>query len=95
MSQPLAQVLGDLDIPRGPDLTFSTEVPERFYRGGTILRICLPERLICAECQGGGCDSCGRQGAMRIRDAEAQAEWMLAKCARRVGVDQKLTTRGC
>ncbi len=76
MSQPLAQVLGDLEIPRGPDLAFSTDVPERFYRAGTVLRVRLPERLVCAECQGGGCDRCGRKGAIRLREEHEAAEWL-------------------
>ena len=74
MSQPLAQVLGDLDIPRGPDLAFSTQVPSDWFRPGTVLRIALPERLSCAECQGGGCDRCDRKGAIRLREADEEQE---------------------
>ncbi len=85
MSQPLAQVLGDLDIPRGPDVLFSTQVPLRWYRPGTVLRIAVPERLSCADCQGGGCDRCERKGALRLRAAEEETELV------RVTLPQSLT----
>lgn len=32
-----------------------------------MLRIDAPERLVCARCEGGGCEGCGNSGALRAR----------------------------
>lgn len=62
----LGQVLdvGALDSSRGPSARVRVGV-EAGWRRGDTLAIVVPERLPCARCDGGGCDSCGRSGALR------------------------------
>jgi hypothetical protein len=42
------------------------EVPEAWFEEGAHLEIELPQRLVCARCEGGGCDACGRAGAITL-----------------------------
>jgi hypothetical protein len=42
------------------------EVPEAWFEEGAHLEIELPPRLVCARCEGGGCDACGRSGAITL-----------------------------
>lgn len=37
----------------------------------------MPRSLPCARCDGGGCDRCGRAGAIRLRPADVPAEPLL------------------
>ena len=39
---------------------------------GEPVEIVVPTRLVCARCDGGGCDSCGRSGAIRLELSEAE-----------------------
>ena len=59
----------DLDRPRGPDVEYSIHVPRSWLDGAT-LDVELPRKLGCAHCHGGGCDGCGRSGAVVLRSAE-------------------------
>lgn len=38
---------------------------------GEAVTLILPRRVVCARCDGGGCDSCGRSGAIRLDDDDA------------------------
>jgi len=69
--QPLAKVTGDLDAPRGPDVEHSVDVPRKWF--GKFVEIELPRNLNCAECSGGGCDLCGRSGAISLRERQDEA----------------------
>jgi len=59
----LARVTNDVDEPRGPDVLHNVEVPMEWLEEGASISIGLPRLLICARCEGGGCDVCGRKGA--------------------------------
>lgn len=65
----LAKVTSDLDRPRGPDVEYSIHVPRSWLDGAT-LDVDLPRKLGCAHCHGGGCDACGRSGAVVLRSPE-------------------------
>jgi len=64
VSQPLGKVTGDLDAARGPDVELLITV-ERAWFGGKV-SVSLPRNLNCAACSGGGCDRCGRAGALSL-----------------------------
>lgn len=73
MTQKLAQLLdpGDLDRAPGPRAKLSIVVPEVWARAGAKLRVTAPKRLVCARCDGGGCDGCARSGALIAPDDPA------------------------
>jgi hypothetical protein len=67
----VSQVLGKITAPEregpsGPDVMHRIEVPEVWFEEGAHLEIELPQRLACARCEGGGCDACGRAGAITL-----------------------------
>ncbi len=67
----LAQVLGrvtgvDLDTPRGADVVHSIRVDPSWFERGEPVEVTLPRNLRCAACDGGGCDRCGRAGAVSL-----------------------------
>lgn len=39
---------------------------------GEEVEVLVPARLACARCDGGGCDGCGRSGALRLDLSEAE-----------------------
>jgi hypothetical protein len=41
---------------------------------GEVIELELPRNLSCAACGGGGCDTCGRSGAITLRRREEPAE---------------------
>lgn len=41
---------------------------------GEVIELELPRNLACAACGGGGCDACGRSGAITLRRREEPAE---------------------
>jgi hypothetical protein len=41
---------------------------------GEVIELELPRNLACAACGGGGCDACGRSGAITLRSREEPAE---------------------
>jgi hypothetical protein len=64
-----AKVLGRVtspDRPRGPDVHLTLSIPRDWLAGAT-LEFELPRNLACAACGGGGCDTCGRSGAVTLR----------------------------
>ncbi len=67
----MSQILGKITAPEregpsGPDVMHRIEVPEAWFEEGAHLEIELPQRLVCARCEGGGCDACGRAGAITL-----------------------------
>lgn len=72
----MAEVLGrvvqtDLASPRGPDAVHRIRVPRALVRQGAVVELELPRHLVCASCEGGGCDTCERSGAVTVRDRGA------------------------
>jgi hypothetical protein len=63
----IGRVTHDQDRPRGPDVRLELRVPERWLSDGATVEIALPRNLPCALCDGGGCDTCDRSGAMSLR----------------------------
>lgn len=72
MSAPtaLGRVLdpGALDADEGPRGRLSIELPVAWLEGGVEVDVEVPLRLTCARCDGGGCDGCGKSGALRLAD---------------------------
>jgi hypothetical protein len=71
----LAQVLGrvagvHLDSPRGADVVHSIRVDPLWLERGEAVEVTLPRNLCCAQCAGGGCDRCGRSGAVSLWDRD-------------------------
>ncbi|MFO0738581.1 MAG: hypothetical protein U0270_21980 [Labilithrix sp.] len=62
----LARLLdpAEVDAIDGPHGKMSIELSEAQL--GATVEIVVPARLACARCDGGGCDSCGRSGAIRL-----------------------------
>jgi len=56
-----------VDVPRGPDVLHRIRVPAEWLEAGEIVELELPRNMKCADCEGGGCDRCGRAGAISIR----------------------------
>jgi hypothetical protein len=75
----MAEVLGrvvasDLGRPRGPDATHRIRVPRAWLKQGMEVSLDLPRHLVCAACDGGGCDTCDRSGGVTLRDRGAPAD---------------------
>lgn len=66
-----------LDAAAGARARLRIEVPSRWLDAGAAIELTAPRRLVCARCDGGGCDACGRSGALCAPEDAA---------ARRVGV---------
>ncbi len=62
----LGKVTGDLEGPRGPDVSMQVIVPIGWF--GREVSVALPRNLHCAACDGGGCDGCHRAGAISLRE---------------------------
>lgn len=71
MSQELGRVLDPeaLDASTGPRARARIEVPAAWLVDPCEIDVTLPRRLACARCDGGGCDGCGKSGALRAPDA--------------------------
>ena len=44
-------------------------MPESWLGEDAEIDVAVPSRLVCARCDGGGCDGCARSGALRAPDA--------------------------
>lgn len=42
------------------------DVPATWLAEGARIEVRIPSRLVCAVCEGGGCDGCNRSGAIRL-----------------------------
>jgi hypothetical protein len=68
MAEVLGRVVpGDLERPRGPDANHRVRVPRTWLERGAVVELELPRNLVCAVCDGGGCDACERSGAVTLR----------------------------
>lgn len=74
MPKVLARVTAPLDAARGPDVLHRVEVPEAWLESGATIEFELPRNLRCAACDGGGCDACGRSGAISLRGHDEPPE---------------------
>jgi hypothetical protein len=60
--------------PRGPDVLHRVKVRREWLTVGEVVELELPRNLACAACGGGGCDTCGRSGAITLRRRDEPAE---------------------
>lgn len=60
--------------PRGPDVLHRVKVRREWLTVGEAIELELPRNLTCAACGGGGCDTCGRSGAISLRQRDELAE---------------------
>jgi hypothetical protein len=68
----LAQVTGDLNAPRGADGSLTITVPPQWLEQGSRLLVRVPKKLVCAACEGGGCDACARSGALTLPETSEE-----------------------
>jgi hypothetical protein len=70
----LARVLDPeaLDRAEGPRGRVVVDVPDAWSAAGDAVEMVVPLRVTCARCEGGGCDDCGRSGALRLPAGEAE-----------------------
>ena len=48
-------------------------MPAAVLARGSQIELAVPARIVCARCEGGGCDRCGRSGALKApEDPEAR-----------------------
>lgn len=73
MNQQLARVLDpkQVDDSADPIGKMSIEVPDAW--AGCAVALSVPRLLPCGACDGGGCDRCGRSGALR-RSADSSED---------------------
>lgn len=97
VGQALGRVLRDEDLegPRGPDATLRISVPVDWLTIGAWIEVDLPRTLPCAACGGGGCDRCGRSGAVVTRGRKELPEVLdLRLPASERGATVRLPKRG-
>ncbi|MCC6901754.1 MAG: hypothetical protein IT377_22475 [Polyangiaceae bacterium] len=70
----LGKVTGAVDVPRGSDVIHRIHVAAEWLEEGALIEFELPRNLKCAACEGGGCDACGRSGAVSVRGRKELAE---------------------
>lgn len=70
MAKQLARVtdIAALDAHEGPIARLRIAVPAEWFVASATLIIDAPRMLACERCSGGGCDGCGRSGALRAPD---------------------------
>lgn len=56
---------GALAEDGGPRGRVLIELPRAWLDEPCAIDLTVPSRLVCARCDGGGCDGCGRSGALR------------------------------
>lgn len=61
-----------LDASAGPRAYACVVLPSEWLERGCEFEISVKARLLCARCEGGGCESCHRSGALRAPDDPAQ-----------------------
>ncbi|HYQ14405.1 MAG TPA: hypothetical protein VEQ58_01565 [Polyangiaceae bacterium] len=75
MPEVLARVTSRaVEGPRGPDVLHRIKVLGEWLAAGEVIELELPRNLACAACGGGGCDTCGRSGAITLRQRDELAE---------------------
>ncbi len=61
---------GALDGDNGPRARTKIDVPAVWAKETSLIEIRLPKNVMCARCDGGGCESCGLSGALRCPENE-------------------------
>lgn len=56
-----------LESAAGLRVRLEVEIPTTWKDAKIFVE--LPRRLVCARCEGGGCDNCGRRGGVRLDEA--------------------------
>jgi hypothetical protein len=94
LSEVLARVRSRaVDGPRGPDVLHRVKVRREWLVAGELVELELPRNLACAACGGGGCDTCGRSGAITLRRRDEPADIVEVTLPRR-GEDELPDSRG-
>jgi hypothetical protein len=65
-------------------------VPREWLSTGEVIELELPRNLSCAACGGGGCDTCGRSGAITLRQRDELAEVVEVTLPARPSADAEL-----
>jgi hypothetical protein len=74
MAHVLGRVTQSLSTERGPDAVYELHLPSEWLEQGASIEFELPRHLTCAACGGGGCDACGRSGALSVRSKDEPSE---------------------
>jgi hypothetical protein len=61
----------ELDRAEGRRGRLMIDVLPEWLACGDTVELIAPTRLVCARCEGGGCDACERSGALRLSGDEA------------------------
>jgi hypothetical protein len=61
----------ELDRRGGAIGRLTVDVLPAWLEAGDAVELLVPSRLVCARCEGGGCDECGRSGGYRLTVDEA------------------------
>jgi hypothetical protein len=94
----VAKVLGKVatgahSVPRGADVKHRIKVRRDWLESGLVVDVELPRNLVCAGCDGGGCDACDRSGAITLRGRDEPAEVVQVTLPRRQRVEQSDVAR--
>lgn len=88
MPEVLARVTSRaIDGPRGPDVLHRVKIRRQWLVAGEVVELELPRNVMCAACGGGGCDTCGRSGAITLRSRNEPAEVVEVTLPRRSADD--------
>lgn len=68
----LARIPLESSAIRGPDATWEVPVAREWLLEGASVELTVPTKVRCARCEGGGCDTCGRSGAVLVAADEAE-----------------------
>jgi hypothetical protein len=82
-----------IEGPRGPDVLHRAKVRREWLLAGEVVELELPRNVTCAACGGGGCDTCGRSGAITLRSRDEPAEVVEVTLPRR-SADEVPDSRG-
>jgi hypothetical protein len=74
MAHVLGRITKPVDGERGPDASYELRLPVEWLAQGASIEFELPRHLACAVCGGGGCDACGRSGALSVRGKDEPPE---------------------
>jgi hypothetical protein len=70
------------------------KVPRDWLAAGEVIEVELPRNLSCAACGGGGCDTCGRSGAITLRRRDELAEVVEVTLPTRPGAETESLDTG-
>ena len=81
---PLARVADPAELAqaKGPRARLRVTIPASWLEQDVSLQIQAPKLLRCTACGGGGCDQCGRSGALQAPAAQAERVLRVSLAAR-------------